>query len=1522
MRKVTKILLRIVSTITLLLIIIPVVLAILLSIPRIQNLVIDKATSLAGEALGTRIEIGEITIGLLNRVSVRDLYVEDLDGDTLLYVSRVNAYLSSLTTLPKQLTINHGYIEGGKFILRETERGPMNVKEITDQLPRGKGKNKFQLKVRSLNGQGIDFRLHRLVDKHKDSGVDYANMQILDIDTHIEDFMVEGGAVSGDVQSISFIERSGFVLDNMTGYFLVDRGQIKVEEAHLKSASSDINLKYLLLDGNGWQEYKDFINRVPIICRVEDSKVSSNDVGFFAPTMWQWQTSISDADLEMNGTVANFKAEVRHATTEEGGTIIASAKVKGLIDVPNTKFDINIKRLSASSDEITYLLHNIAHLDLNDKTEILASRTKHISASGSFVGTINDFRAALDANLASGGDLNIGCSLRSDNGVRHLEANVKADNTNLQEILQNEAFGTISLNASVSGDFDNGDITVKGASDISSVELFGHNYNSIALTADIADKQIVGAIATNDSALKVEGEAIIDYNDKVSPKYDAVLSIAEANLHAMNINKRDSISLLKGDVGISLQGATLDDFNGIIRVADADYTTTNGNGCSADLVEVTIVRDEDSRTVTLTSDFADAVFESRTQYKNVIYYLKDLLAQYAPMLYDSEMRDNIDRHIEEIGDEVAILSVSTKNIDPLLGCITNGLEMAEGSSLHMLVNPADNRFMMRAYSDFIMHNNYLATELDVKAGNAGDSLSMTLATKDFYMGMLHLSHLGMSGGAKNNRLNLVGNFADSVRDVSGEISAVANISRKDGMRRISIGLNPTHIQSGDNRWEMTTEGVEIDSTRINIRNFAIQNESQGLHVNGIMSKSDSDAINITLDNFSLSPFTQITSRLGYIIDGSTNGYATIHSALKQSRIDARIELDDVSVNNIDTPDLLLTSQWDFGRSRASLNIATRNDDKSIIRGFYAPSQMRYYARMQTDNVNMSLLDPLLKGVISETEGLAKVDLTFSGTGRDAELSGEIAVRDLATKVDYTNCRYSAPSATIQVKNNKLIATDVPIFDTNNREGQLSLDLSLAHLSNIEYNVGLRVNNMQVLNTTKDNNPMFYGSVFASGTGSIRGDKAGVQMDFVARSEDNSKFFMPLTDKSDIKSADFVTFATKDNTDTTSYLVRKKLLFENKQKRRTTGGGSMDITMALDVRPNAEVQLVIDPTVGDIIKGRGEGLLNLRINPKSNIFEMYGDYTIESGSYLFTLQNIINKWFDIEPGSTIQWTGEPLDALLNIDAVYRIKASLQPLVESSISGGNISSRAVPVECYIHLTDRLTQPTVTFDVVVPDADSEVQSIIASTLATPESKSQQFLYLIIANSFVSESTNSTASVGATSAAATTGFEMLSNQLSNWLSNDDYKIVVRYRPRTAQMSDEVDFGFSKGLINNRLILEVEGNYIVDKTQVVNATSNFTGEAYLTWLIDRAGTLRLKGFTHTIDRFDENQGLQETGVGIYFKEDFENGRNLQQRVASRFKREKRGKSAEKSKNGDKVATSDDGGKKENSNKTEISNNN
>ena len=120
---------------------------------------------------------------------------------------------------------------------------------------------------------------------------------------------------------------------------------------------------------------------------------------------------------------------------------------------------------------------------------------------------------------------------------------------------------------------------------------------------------------------------------------------------------------------------------------------------------------------------------------------------------------------------------------------------------------------------------------------------------------------------------------------------------------------------------------------------------------------------------------------------------------------------------------------------------------------------------------------------------------------------------------------------------------------------------------------------------------------------------------------------------------------------------------------------------------------------------------------------------------------------------------------------------------------------------------------------------------------------------------------------------------------------MVIRYRPKSDLTSDEVDFGLSKSLINNRLFVEVEGNYLIDNKQATvnnNSMSNFMGEAYITYLIDRAGTLKLKAFTQTIDRFDENQGLQETGIGVYFKEDFNNLRDLRNRIRERFTNKKR----------------------------------
>jgi hypothetical protein len=560
----------------------------------------------------------------------------------------------------------------------------------------------------------------------------------------------------------------------------------------------------------------------------------------------------------------------------------------------------------------------------------------------------------------------------------------------------------------------------------------------------------------------------------------------------------------------------------------------------------------------------------------------------------------------------------------------------------------------------------------------------------------------------------------------------------------------------------------------------------------------------------------------------------------------------------------------------------------IVRGYYAPQSKRYYAEGEFDNLPMNMIEPFLKGVISSTEGLADAKLEIIGQERQAKLNGSISVEDLSLMLDYTQVRYNVPSAKVKVENNHIIASNVRVYDDEKNSGSLNLDVSLDHLSNITYDLRMVPRSMLVLNTTAQDNDLFYGKVYASGVASVKGDKKGTQLNITASSEGDSQFFMPLSGKMDAANADYVIFEKPGiQVDTTNYLLRKKMMFERRSRRTASAAGTMDINMELTANRNTEIQLVIDPTVGDIIKARGDGTLNMHIVPSANIFDMYGDYTISDGSYLFTLQNIINKRFLIESGSTIQWTGDPMDARLDIDAIYKLKASLQPLL-SSTTLDNVT-RAVPVECIINLTERLSSPTVTFDIKVPNADSEIQNAVANLLNNQQSIATQFMYLLVSGSFYSDSGTSS-NIGA-SASATTGFELLSNQLSNWLSSDDYNIILRYRPKSELTSDEIDFGFSKSLVNDRLLVEVEGNYLVDNRMAQSSNmSNFMGEAYITWLLDRNGNLKLKGFTQTIDRFDENQGLQETGVGIYYKEDFNSWTDLMRRIKERFTSRRRKK--------------------------------
>jgi hypothetical protein len=323
--------------------------------------------------------------------------------------------------------------------------------------------------------------------------------------------------------------------------------------------------------------------------------------------------------------------------------------------------------------------------------------------------------------------------------------------------------------------------------------------------------------------------------------------------------------------------------------------------------------------------------------------------------------------------------------------------------------------------------------------------------------------------------------------------------------------------------------------------------------------------------------------------------------------------------------------------------------------------------------------------------------------------------------------------------------------------------------------------------------------------------------------------------------------------------------------RQKQGSNIELNFDLDVTPDAEVQLILDETSGGVIRGRGEGKLNISLNSRGDV-RMAGNYVIDEGDYLFTLGSILNKRFAVEEGGTVSWNGPIEDASMNLRALYRTKAAL-----SEIFGEEESELKVklPVECILNLSGRLLNPSVSFDINLPTADERTRELLRVAIDTEEELSRQFLYLLVMNSFYTDPSlyNSGSLPPAHRSGSpdrrchqtlgvTTTTEMLSNQLSNWLSqiSNDFDIGFNYRPGSELTDQEVELALSTQLLNDKVT--VNGNVDVRGNQANTSASNISGE--FTVEVKLTDMLRFKVFNRSNYNLYYQVHPYTQGVGLF----------------------------------------------------------
>lgn len=1490
MRKGIKILGKVVSTILMLLIFSPIAITLVLNIESVQNAVVRRTLDYASNLLGTDVYVEGIDFDLFSKVRVRGLYIEDYNKDTLLYVPHATTSIESLNFAKEGLKLSGARMYGTKFYLRELASGELNIHPILKQLQgTGEGSN-FRLYIDDVDAEDIAFRYEKLEQPETSLVINFNNLQLNNIDTHLTNFAIVRGAVWTDIEHLSFSECSGFTISELTSHLYISDGEIALDGLNILTDNSSIYLPKLELKSDDWAGYKNFIQNVEITSRVEHSTIASSDVAYLSPALRNWDIKIRGLSASVEGTFEEFEGEIRRAKIGNDTDISATCRIKGLPDWRTAHYVIGIEQLHTTNDDALTIANLIAEDSLPQRVTDIAKQIEWVDLRTTIGGMLSDLRIVGDISTAAG-DASTDLTLtKQESGRLAINGRAKSIGLNIGDILSIDKLRTVTSEVTFNGSVETssidgiiGDVSV----DITSLGYGAYTFTNITGDGRIAGENYFADIKSSDPNLKFDLRTDLNLS-QTAPTYIASIALKHANLNALGINHRDSVSIISANLGIDLQGSLSSGVDGHVSIADVEYAYPAGK-ITTDRIKLEFENQQQYKSILFDSDFVALDYHSDSSYLDAYNHIYNAMKHYLPIIYKDGENPTIDYSDDENSDNYTALTIKAgDNINALLDAIVKDVNVAPNTTFDLRFNPKKNAIAIRGDSEAIVFSDIILADLDCNIDNSKEhnSLVLSLNTKDVLVGTHSLlPNFKVEGSVHNNMVDMAVTF-DEKREMgnSAKLALKAKVLRnaQTQNRMIHVDVQPSHFNYASQYWQLYSRGIDITSSKVSINNFHIARPDQQLVVDGTISRSLKESLRLTLDNFDISGLSVLLKRSGYSIGGITNGYATIKSVLHNPEVDASISLDNIKINDIAVAPQHITSEWDAKKNNAHIVVRDKNLGERVIDGYYNPISNKYSATAKIRNADMGLLEPILRSVLSDIEGKADINTQIEGEGYHAQLSGRISANNFGGTVNYTNVRYTAPTAKFSIENNHLRASRIPLYDSDGNTGYLSIDTDLNNISNVSYDISAEVKDMLVLNTTTKENDTFYGHVYASGAASFKGDKRGTKMDIDVTSSDNSKFYLPLQRKEDVTHASFVKFVEPDieEIDTIDYLSRLMMAYEKRTQEQNTTSRSMDIDIDINVQPNIEMQLVINPTMGDIIKGKGAGELSMHIVPEADIFEMHGDITISEGTYLFTLLSPINKLFTVVPGSSLHWDGNPKATILDIDAVYSLKTSLSPLIGSSVQGFD-TSHTVPVDCYISLKDELQSPTVTFDVKVPNVAPEIQTIVQSALNDQQAIATQMFWLLTANSF---SADDIGGISGTTLSATTGFELLSNQLSNWLSGEDYNIMLRYRPRTSLSGDEIDVGFSRKLFNNRILVELEGGYLSDASiQAMQKASNFVGEAFITWLIDPEGTFKVTAFTQTIDRYGENQGMQESGIGLYYNESFNTFSELHQSLKNRF---------------------------------------
>jgi hypothetical protein len=1438
----------------------------------VQTVAIRWFMDQVGKTYNTKIKVGGIDISFFDQVTIEKLLIEDQSQDTLFYVDQLKLQIDSLRLLTKKIHLNTILIQQPRLHMFQDTSGT-NFQFILDSIkssPPAEKSQAWEVHFKNLFVRDAEIRFKKpYADTIRHEGINFNDLSVKKMNFALVNVMREQSAVSMSLSNAALEEKSGFAVKNMTFNALVDSTGLHLRKFALITGNSNIFSDSLRIT----RREPIPLDKLATVKKVEElplafqydykgnlseSIISMSDLAYFLPEIWGMNENLLCSG-NVQGTVDNLKFKKLNLRIGQKTSFNADLELKGLPEWANTYIFLKLTDNVFNFNDIASIrLPNTSkyHYPVIPKSLL---DDVDLTYQGTFSGFPTDFVAygRLNGELGSlATDIAISPTLKGSLKFRGM---LDAKSFKAGKFLGFAPLGEVTLHTEVEVNKKEKhfDATIKG--NIDSLYYNNNRIDSIYLNGTASNKSYNGQLIINDDKINLKFSGMANLENKI-PVFNFSSSVKTANLNVLGLDQVHRDATCAFDMEANFSGRNIDELNGSIDVRKMKLSR-DGRDFDVKTMSLNTTNSADRNTITLRSDIADIDIAGNYRFLEFGLTIRDFLQHYLP---SADLPFN---KVDKAGSNIFKFLINIKK--PELITYFYLPEMAPKSPIVLKgeINSSKNSLILDCKADNLSFRNYHSKGLSFTSSSDGKRWLLSLGMNEASLG----ENYRLENVTLNNTLfsdTLLTSFAwgkSSREAYSGKIDMEGLFSKNsEGLRLADFSIKPSNILVSDTLWQFENSKIHLDSTRFRVDNFNLHHGNEYFRVNGQLSDNQSDKLKIEVNNINLG-FFDLISKQKIGIEGRLSGETELADINNSFFLNSNLVIRNFHFDKNLYGDVLLDNIWNKEEKRlyTSIRLNKKESTSLLIHGFYTPGSDSLNYNAKLTNFPVETIYPFLQSFSNGVSGWGNGSVSITGTLKNPSFIGKVDVREGKIGVDYTKVAYTF-NHPVEFSHDSIIFRKIVLKDTDNNTALFNGFITHKMFGELKYHLGLTTNRITALKTTLADNSLFYGEAHCSGDVLITGAGAQIKMDLNVKTEEGTQIVIPLETPASASENNFIRFVKHDTLANNLPVVVKP-----------PDKGSFEMNLDITATPAARIQILFNSSLGDAITGQGSGNLRMVYDKQDN-FTMFGNYTISKGDYLFVLQNVIGKKFKLEQGGLITWNGDPYEANIDLNAVYNLKASIKSLLADTYKNDN--SGRIPVECRINLSHKLLNPALKFDIVFPTADERTKDELQQFISTQDDINRQMLTLLLLGQFYTpeyirgrteNQSNTGALVGATTS------EMLSSQLSNWLSqiSSNFDVGFKYRPGDQVNTNQMELALSTQIFNDRVT--INGNIGNNSSLQTTNTNSVVGEIEVFVKLIKSGKFELKVYNRANTDMTYDSAPYKQGVGFSYRESFNSFRDL-----------------------------------------------